>query len=144
MFSSLFSSKNQKLVKKWQSEHEDIVLLAHKVIAAYSLNDHERTRKELIKLNKVAVEHMMYEDIELYKILKSDKKKDAHMENLIVEFKTSFKSTKLALMDFLTKFTKAGIVYDDTFFQTFNYLLSIIAQRIDFEEKNLYITMHNN
>jgi len=35
MFGSLFSSKNQKLVKKWEKENKKIVVLAHNVIAAY-------------------------------------------------------------------------------------------------------------
>lgn len=141
MFSLIFSTKNQKLVKKWRKEHKEIVLLAHKVISAYSMNNHDKTRKELIKLNKVAVEHMMYEDIELYKMLKSNKKTDKLNEDKIVEFKSSFKATKLTLMDFLTKYTRKDSIYDDSFFKTFNQLVSVLAERIDFEEKNLYVTL---
>jgi len=141
MLSTFFSSKNQKLVKKWRKEHETIVVLAHKVIAAYSLNNHEQTRKELIKLNKVAVQHLMLEDIELYKILKSTKNADEKVDKLIVEFKNTFRTTKLTLMDFLTKYTRKSCVYDDEFFKTFNQLVAVLSDRIDFEEKNLYSTM---
>ena len=141
MLSTFFSSKNQKLVKKWRKEHEAIVVLAHKVIAAYSLNNHEQTRKELIKLNKVAVQHLMLEDIELYKILKSTKNADEKVDKLIVEFKNTFRTTKLTLMDFLTKYTRKSCVYDDEFFKTFNQLVAVLSDRIDFEEKNLYSTM---
>ena len=76
MFGSLFLSKNQKLVKKWEKEHEQIVVLAHKVIAAYSKNDYDAAKKELGLLNNLAVDHLMNEDIEFYRLLKDQKRAD--------------------------------------------------------------------
>ena len=141
MFSSLFSSKNQKLVKKWVKEHEQIVVLAHKVIAEYSLNNHTGAKKYLVQLNKIAVNHLMIEDIELYKLLREDKQTDEKTERLIVEFKESFRKVKIALMEFLTKYSKSEVVLDEEFFKSFNDIVGVLAQRIDFEEKNLYTVL---
>jgi hypothetical protein len=138
MFSSFFSSKEQKLVKKWKKEHEQIVALAHKVIAEYSKNNTDNAKKELKALNVLAIDHIMNEDIEFYRLQKNSKKIDEETEKLMKEFTHSFKGTKIALMKFLTKYTKDDAVLDDEFFTTFNDIVAVLAERIDFEEKNLY------
>ena len=74
MFWSLFSSKNQKLVKKWKKEHEQIVILAHKIIAAYSNNKHKVVKKELKALRGLAINHIMIEDLEFFRLLENKKK----------------------------------------------------------------------
>jgi len=135
---SLFSSKNQKLVKTWTKEHEQIVVLGHKVIAEYSKNNHDSAKKKLQELNNLTVDHIMTEDIEFYKLLKDNTRIDTKTEKLVHDFVTSFKSTKMALMNFLTKYSKPEAVLDEEFFNTFNKLLDVLAQRIDFEEENLY------
>ncbi len=135
---SFFSSKNKKLVKQWKKEHEQIVILAHEVIAAYSKNNHDSAKKKLQALNNLAVDHIMNEDIEFYKLLKDDSRIDSKTENLVNDFVKSFKGTKMALMNFLTKYSKPETPLDDEFFSTFNKLLDVLGQRIDFEEENLY------
>ena len=141
MFFSFFSSKNQKLVKKWKHEHEEIVIFAHKIIAAYSLDDKVGVRKELIALRELAVEHLMREDIELFKLLRKDKNLGEEMENLIIEFTETFRDTKTTLLAFLREYTQESAELDDKFFDTFNEIVGVLSQRIDFEEKNLYISL---
>ena len=141
MFGNLFLSKNQKLVKQWEKEHEEIVVLAHKVIAAYSKNDHKQAKKELKALNILAVDHVMHEDIEFYRLLKDQRRNDSKTEKMVKEFTKSFKGTKLALMNFLTKYSRPETVLDDEFFTTFNELVGVLGERIAFEEENLYIKM---
>ncbi len=138
MFSSLFSSKNQKLVKQWSKEHEQIVILAHKIIEAYSTHNNESAKKELIKLNKLTVKHLMEEDIELFRLLKDDGRLDAETERLILDFKKSFQGTKGVLMGFLTKYTRPSAILDEEFFRVFNELVGILGERIAFEESKLY------
>lgn len=138
MFLSLFSSKNQKLVKKWQEEHEQMVIHAHKVLAEYSKNNHEKAKDELVLLNTIAIDHMMDEDIELYKLLKDEHRLDDKTENLVKEFTQTFKTTKLSLMNFLTHYAKPEVPLDHTFFTTFTEMIEILSERIAFEEKNLY------
>jgi len=141
MFTSLFSSKNKKLVKGWTKEHEKIVVLAHKIIAAYSGHDHAAVRKHLLELNKVAVVHLMTEDIEFYRLLKDHKRTNDEIEKLINEFTRSFRETKGVLRDFLLKYTAPDAIYDDEFFKTFNVIVEVLADRIAFEEKNLYLAL---
>jgi len=141
MFFSFFSSKNQKLVKKWKHEHEEIVIFAHKIIAAYSLNDKTAVRKELIALRELAVDHLMREDIELFKLLRKDKTIDNDMEALIREFTETFRDTKTALLAFLREYTQESSKLDEKFFTTFTEIVGVLSQRIEFEEKNLYISL---
>ena len=143
MLSGLFLSKNQKLVKKWTKEHEDIVVLAHKVIGEYSKNNHDNARNALKELNNLAVDHVMNEDIEFYKLMKDQKRITTKSESMVREFTVTFKGTKMALMNFLTKYTQDDIVLDDEFFTTFNSLVGILGERIEFEENNLYSLLYN-
>jgi len=141
MFGFFFSSKNQKLVKKWQKEHVKIVELAHKVIGEYSKNNHKAAKKALKELNSLAVDHIMNEDIEFYKLMRDEKRIDAKTEVLVDDFIKSFKQTKLTLMSFLSNYAKPDVPLDEEFFTTFNQLVEILAERIEFEEKNLYSKM---
>ena len=138
MFSSLFASKNQKLVKKWKKEHEEIVVLAHKVIAEYSKNNPEGAKEQLKALNNIAVDHLMNEDIEFYRLLKDDKRLDLKTEKMVKEFTETFRGTKTTLMNFLTIHSRPETKLDDEFFKTFNELVEVLGQRIAFEEENLY------
>jgi len=138
MFDFLFSSKNAKLVKKWHKEHEEIVELAHKVIGEYSKNNHDAAKKYLKKLNDLAVDHVMDEDIQLFKLTHDEKSIDPKTEVLVEDFIKSFKKTKLALMDFLSKYSRPETPLDDTFFQQFNDLVEVLGERINFEERNVY------
>jgi len=144
MFFSLFASKNQKLVKQWLAEHKEIVVLAHKVIAEYSTNNLKAAKKELNKLNRIAVNHLMTEDVELFSLLHEDQRFDKDTEKLVRDFQETFRETKLPLMSFLTKYSKEETVLDDRFFQGFNELVTVLAQRIEFEEKNLYNKLNEN
>lgn len=137
-FFSLFGSKNKKLVQKWQNEHEQLVVMAHQVISDYSKNDHDAAKKTLKELNNLAVDHIMNEDIEFYKLMKDKKGLDERTEKLMHEFVDTFKSTKITLMNFLTTYTKDDAVLDETFFRTFNQIVDVLGRRIAFEEENLY------
>lgn len=141
MFSSFFSSKNQKLVKKWKKEHEQIVVLATKVIGEYSKNNPVAAKKHLIALNNLAVDHLMNEDIEFYRLLKDQKRADRKTETAVNEFTKSFKGVKVPLMNFLTTYTKDDAVLDEKFFEDFNDIVAALGARIAFEEDNLYLRM---
>ena len=119
-------------------EHEAIVVLAHRVIAAYSNNNHTLAKKELASLNNVAVDHLMNEDIELFKLLKKRDEQHHKIENDIKKFKENFAETKINLMKFLTYYSKTETPLDENFFDQFNSLVGILGERIDFEENNLY------
>jgi hypothetical protein len=134
----LFSSKNQKLVQAWQTDHEKIVSLAHKVIQSYEAGELKKTKELLKSLEDLAVDHVMHEDIEFYHLMKEDEHIDAQTEHMVTLFIQSFKKTKLALMNFLKKYTQDDIVLDDQFFHEFKELAEVLAKRIEFEENNVY------
>jgi hypothetical protein len=134
----LFSSKNQKLVQKWQKEHEKIVELAHKVLGEYAKNNYKEAKKTLKALNSLVVDHLMNEDIEFYKLMHDEKRIDRKTEVLVDDFIKSFRKTKLELMSFLSQYAKDDVPLDETFLTTFNEIIEVVAERIDFEEKNLY------
>ena len=138
MLNKLFPSQNQKLVKKWLKEHQEIVKLAQKVITSYSNNNHKETKKTLKSLHTLAVDHVMNEDIEFYRLLKDQKRLTHQTEEFVNEFTQTFKGTKLTLMHFLTKYADSQIALDDTFFRNFNEIVAVLAERIAFEEANLY------
>lgn len=133
-----FASKNKKLVNKWHDEHTEIVDLAHKVMAEYAKNNHEGAKKYLKKLNDLTVDHVMNEDIELFKLVHDNKDLDFNTERMVKEFVQSFKKTKLALMEFLSHYSKPEVPLDDAFFKQFNEIVEAVGERIQFEEKNVY------
>lgn len=135
---NLFASKNQKLVKKWQDEHSKIVDLAHKVMAEYAKNNPQVAKKHLKALNDLTIDHIMDEDIELFKIIRENKDIDLETEEMISDFIQSFKKTKLALMEFLGHYSKPEVVLDERFFKQFNDIVEAVGERIKFEEKNVY------
>jgi len=139
MFGSLFESKNQKLVHKWEEEHQKIVALATKVIEAYGEDDQPAAKQALQELSSLAVDHVMDEDLKLFKLMKEESKKiDAKTQMMVDDFVQSFKHTKVALMNFLAKYSKEDVPLDEKFYTTFRELVDILLQRISFEESNLY------
>lgn len=137
MFSSFFSSKNQKLVKQWTLEHKQIIELATKVKEAYKINKFVTAKKELKKLRKLAVHHLMSEDSELHK-LQSSTEPDTEIAELINDFNESFHDTKPALIHFLKEYTNDEAVLDDEFLKTLNKLYVAFTKRVVFEETTLY------
>ena len=138
MFFSFFSSKNQKLVKQWTKEHKQIVTLATKVITSCSDDNPSRAKKELNELRTVTLNHLMTEDIEFFKLLKDENNLDRETAKFVNEFKNSFYDTKTVLRHFLKEHTRDDAVLDDKFLESFNGLVGVLADRIAFEEKNLY------
>ena len=144
MLFTLFTSKNKKLIKQWTKEHQQMVILGHKVIAEYAKNNPKKAKKSLKLLANLSINHLMSEDIEIYKMLHHSKEVHPKTEKLANEFTKSFKGVKTQLMGFLSTYTREEAILDEDFFKTFNQLFGILAQRIDFEEKNLYIQLKNN
>ncbi len=138
MFSSLFLSKNQRIVRKWKKEHEKIILLAHKVVAEYSKNHRKKAKKNLILLNNLAIDHIISEDLKFYKFLNGEQRILPDRKVAIENFIDTFRDIKPELMSFLTKYTRKDAILDDEFFQRFNELVEVLIERIQYEEKNLY------
>ena len=144
MFLSWFASKNQKIVHKWSNEHKQIVSLAHKVINSHTDGNLDKTRSAMKDLYDLAIDHLMDEDLVFYRLLKDKEKEgiDDELEEFIIEFKNTFQGTKTALMNFLTIYSKDTAVLDEDFIKSFNDFVGVLAQRIEFEENNLYYKLN--
>ncbi len=138
MFEAIFGTKNQKLVKTLTKEHEKIVILAKKIIDDYSNDDAKALKKHLIELRSIAINHVMTEDIEFYRLLKDKEHLNDEIKNSVQTFTKSFHDTKVVLRDFLRKYTKDNVTYNEEFFTTLNAIVKALGSRIEYEEKNLY------
>ena len=136
---SLFESKAQKIVKRWRKEHEELVVLGKEVLGDYVKGDEEKTRRVLKKFVDKAVDHLNSEDIEMFRMLHDAKVQDDKIERLIQDFQRSFKDTKTTLMKLLARYVRPDAPLNEEFFDTFSKILDILAQRIEYEEKNLYL-----
>jgi hypothetical protein len=141
MIKSLFPSKNKKLVARWKKEHEKMVELAHKIIAEYVKNNTKGAKKYLRALSAIAADHLADEEIEFYRILNDPERNDPHTREEIAEFKRSFQGVKPTLMKFLANYSRDDAELDDEFFDTFNSIIKVLADRIEFEETHLYFRM---
>ena len=137
MLSSLFLSKNEKLVKKWKLEHQEIGNLAGKVIESYENNNLEDTKKYLNSLKDLVIEHLMQEDLTFHNLLKHSTINIDTIEH-IQDFRETFKGTKTVLMNFIAKYASADTELDDKFLIAFKSLVRLVVERINYEENNLY------
>jgi len=138
MLESMFLSKNQKLVKSWENEHKEIGELAGKIIKAYEKNDIKKTKKYLKELKDITIEHLMQEDLAFYNLLKNSQNLDLETIEYIKDFRETFKGTKTALMNFISKYASQNVPLDNNFIQAFKGLVAVVVQRITYEEENLY------
>ena len=140
--SSSFSSKsNQELVIKWKKDHREITASAGRIIKAYETNEVSALRKEIESLNHLTVEHLMAEDMAFYQFSMLEDDLDEELKRLIEDFVETFEETKIALMDFLTKYTLPDAVYNQEFIDTFTTIVGVLSGRIAYEEKTLYKTL---
>ena len=144
MFDSLFASKNKKLVLKLQKEHKKLVSLATDIIKAFEENNLKRLRSKLEELKKVALIHLMTEDVEFYRLVKDSSRSTDEITSLIEEFEHSFVAIKIALIDFLDTYTSQDALYDPNFINQFKEIVNVLGQRIEFEETHLYSVLREN
>jgi hemerythrin-like domain-containing protein len=135
---SIFSSKNKKLVKQWEKEHQEIILLAEKITDNYKSGKHGAAKKALKKLLVVAGEHLMEEDSEINHLVADKKRNNSQIEYEVKKFKDSFVGVKKLILDFLWHYSQDDEDLDDEFIEKFNDIVSALAKRIEFEEENLY------
>jgi len=132
-----FESKGKKAVKKWKNEHEKIVELANGIINAYTIHDEKKCKALLRDLSGLASKHVMDEDLVFFRLQRENKFTPAVSEH-VKEFKETFRQTKMALMEFLTKYSRPDTPLDEEFFKEFNNLVGTLSERIRYEEENLY------
>ena len=141
-FGGLFKSRNQKVVEGWEVDHQNLVALAGVIIDAYGQDDTKKVRATLRELSKETAAHLMSEDLEFFKMMQDKRRVTPETEASIREFKESFAGIKVALTNFLKKYSADDSTIDEEFFNQFNDIVAVLAERIEFEEGNLYLMMH--
>ena len=149
MFDFIFNRKkdlshNSKKVKKWQAEHKALATHAVKTVQYYENNELKKAKKQLGKLQSVALNHLMDEDVTFSELFKQAEKNstDQTILEAIREFRKSFIDTKKVLIRFFIHYTDPNVELDSTFIETLNTIIGALVQRIEFEEKNLYIMIN--
>ena len=141
----IFTKKNEdithnaKKVKKWHSEHRKLEEYAGKVLSAYDKQDIKQTRKYLNKLELLALNHLMNEDVTFFELLKKSKGHDTKVVSAINEFRHSFMDIKKALFHFFIYYTNPKNDLDTLFKKKLDGIISALVARIEFEEQNLYV-----
>lgn len=130
--------KNSKVVKRWKNEHRKLEIYAGKVISYYDGNDTKKAKKYLNKLELLALNHLMDEDVTFFDLEKMAKEKDEKILNAMLEFRRSFSGTKKVLFHFFFYYTSPKTNLDETFREKFDGIVNALVQRIEFEEANLY------
>ncbi len=143
MFSSIFLTKNQKLVNKWTKEHEQMILLANKLLAEHAKNNHKKAKKLLQKFTDITVDHVTDENIEFFKLLRDEDNLSIRSKKSTEEFVSTFKETQRSLIQFLSKYNKAHKVLDKEFLDTLTQIIDILHERIKYEEENLYELLYH-
>jgi len=149
MFDFIFNRKkdlahNSKKVKKWQAEHKALATLAVKTVTYYENNDLKKAKKELGRLQSVALNHLMDEDVTFSELFK--KAESTNTDQVIVdamkEFRKSFIDVKKVLIHFFIHYTDPNVALDDTFITKLKGIIDALVQRIEFEETNLYVLIN--
>ncbi len=135
---SFLESKNKKLVKRWKKEHEQLIVLGKKVLAEYVKNDEQKIRSSLQAFTDLAMTHLSSEDVELYKLLSDPSQRSEKLKDSVDHFQKSFKDIKMILMKFLASYNRNEKPIDEEFFDNFSQIMEILAERIEFEEGELY------
>ncbi len=140
MLTGLFQTKNQKMVKKWKSEHVKMVELAHRVLGEYAKGEHRQAKKYLKDFSKIGMDHVVSEDIEFFKLVR-EADVDERTRAMAEDFVKSFGDVKETLMKFLGKYTLEETPLNEEFFDTFSAIVKILGERIEYEEGNPYFRL---
>ena len=135
---------NSKKVKKWQAEHKALATLAVHTVELYEKNELKKAKKELIKLQSVALNHLMDEDVTFSELFKKaeNNNTDQRIVNAMKEFRKTFIDTKKVLIHFFIHYTDPSVELDNIFIEKLKGIIGALVARIEFEEKNLYVMIN--
>lgn len=136
-------SKNAKKIKKWHADHKQIKDLANAAVSFYEYHDIPKLKTTLKKLHKVALDHLMDEDITFVELLEKAKSENEDIISCIIDFKETIREIKTILFKFLVKYTEEDIEYNETFKVELDAVITTLIERISYEEENLYIMLNN-
>lgn len=149
MFDFIFNrhkdlAHNSKKVKKWQEEHKTLATYALKTVELYESDDLKKAKKQLIKLQSVALNHLMDEDVTFSELFKKaeNSNTDQRILEAIKEFRKSFIDTKKVLIHFFIHYTDPNVELDTVFITKLKAIINALVERIEFEETHLYVMIN--
>jgi len=148
MFDFIFGKRdlvhNSKKVKRWQAEHKALATLAMQTLEYYEKHDLKRAKKELSKLQSVALNHLMDEDVTFFELFERAEETytDQRIVDAIKEFRSSFIDTKKVLIHFFIHYTDPKVELDTIFVEKLKGIINALVERIEFEEQNLYVMIN--
>ncbi len=134
-------------VQQWRREHDALKKQAGKIAEAVGKGKTEKARNELKKLETLALQHLMSEDIRFYEMKKAVEAvtettpEDRVILEAMKEFEESFRDTKQVLIRFFSHYKKPETPLDEQFEKDFGAIVNALVARIDFEESTLYEMM---
>jgi len=137
-------AKHSKDVKRWEREHDALKKQAGKVAEDFGNGKIEQAREDLKKLESLALQHLMSEDVRFYEMKKAveAEQKDTPENRAILEsmreFEESFQGTKQVLIKFFAHYKKPEVPLDEKFAEDFGAIVDAVVARIAFEESTLY------
>ena len=131
---------NHGKVKKWQGEHKLLAKEAVAVVEYYDKQDMKKAKKHLAKLQSLALNHLMDEDVTFSDLFKKAKDTDTDLEivDSMKEFRKTFVDTKKVLIHFFIHYTSPDVALDATFKAKLEAIIGALVKRIEFEESTLY------
>ncbi len=129
---------DKKLITRLHKDHQKLVELIGKTLAAIESTNVAKTKKYLKKLREAILEHFMQEDIKLYWYLKRYYTPESDTYKRIEAFESSIKKIQREVLGFLGHYSKEETVLDSTFKEKFSTVVQELGARIETEEKNLY------
>jgi len=145
MFDFLFHhhkdlAHNHGKVKKWEGEHQHLAKEAMAVVEYYDKQDMKKAKKHLIKLQSLALNHLMDEDVTFSDLLKKaeDNATDQEIVASMKEFRKTFIDTKKVLIHFFIHYTSSDVALDAEFKRKLDAIIDALVKRIEFEESTLY------
>lgn len=145
MFDFLFHhhedlAHNKSKVKQWTGEHKVLAEEATAVVSFYEKGDFKKAKKHLVKLQSVALKHLMDEDVTFSDLMhkSSESEEDQEIVDSMKAFRKTFVDTKKALIHFFIHYTSEDVVLAEKFKMQLDGIINALVQRIEYEESNLY------
>jgi len=131
-------SYNSDLVPTLIGEHKMLLKLHGEIIDSAKREEHQRTKKLLVKFKNLLVGHLLKENTSLYTYLKHSLS-DPSSSELATGMKQEMDGIAQAVMQFIKTALEDDYVYDENFISEFSGIGAALVNRIESEENSLYL-----
>ncbi len=129
---------DKKFISKLSKDHQKLLELikdTHKTIESDNI---KKSKKSILKLRTVILEHCMEEDIKLFLYLKKYYEEETNTLNTIEMLESTIKNIQKSTLSFLSQYSKKEAELDAEFKIKFLTVFKEFGTRIKTEESKLY------